>query len=438
MKKAYSLNYDIYSTYDRIDAIAEILDELPQTPNHTDLEQMADYILYGKDDQNLSVVDTKEILQPKRRYSSFQTKAEETESLDTLLEDPVVAQDIENNAKPVSPENKSPYKVFKQEIRRTKYDENGNILEYGDDFDNEGNEIPFMRELWKSIDRISLHYDMYRGKIPPDEWVRAHPITKYQLYKMQHLLIDLRRQQYYIKDSYNPTLHFFNIAPPTKGPVDFESNTGLWLEEEEWCARKRNPQSYDMEQPSYEEAERDETSKMYWKISDNKLNYENYEHIIALLDNYVSLLKHSYPHPDSTTRMICWDLERLIENTKLTDLETFLLRQRVAHRSIALIQKVLIEEGFCLSDQQVSNLMKKVIPQKIAKTATILRIQSDAETKKIPLQRCTCCGQLKPLHELYYGRNKATKTGYCVQCKVCQKIRRQRKEANRKKQEETQ
>lgn len=113
MKKAYSLNYDIYSTYDRIDAIAEILDELPQTPNHTDLEQMADYILYGKDDQNLSVVDTKEILQPKRRYSSFQTKAEETESLDTLLEDPVVAQDIENNAKPVSSENKSPYKVFK-------------------------------------------------------------------------------------------------------------------------------------------------------------------------------------------------------------------------------------------------------------------------------------------------------------------------------------
>lgn len=38
MKKAYSLNYDIYSTYDRVDAIAEILDELPQTPNHTDLK----------------------------------------------------------------------------------------------------------------------------------------------------------------------------------------------------------------------------------------------------------------------------------------------------------------------------------------------------------------------------------------------------------------
>ena len=62
MKKAYSLNYDIYSTYDRIDAIEEILDELPQNPNNTDLEQMADYILYGKDDQNLSVVDTKEIM----------------------------------------------------------------------------------------------------------------------------------------------------------------------------------------------------------------------------------------------------------------------------------------------------------------------------------------------------------------------------------------
>ena len=53
----------------------------------------------------------------------------------------MVAQDIENTAKPVGPENKSPYKVYRQEIRRTKYAEDGSILERGDDFDNEGNEI---------------------------------------------------------------------------------------------------------------------------------------------------------------------------------------------------------------------------------------------------------------------------------------------------------
>lgn len=80
---------------------------------------MADYILFGKDDKLLSAVDSKEISVPKRRYNSFATKAESNESLDGLLEDPMVAQDIENTAKPVGPENKSPYKVCRQEIRRT-------------------------------------------------------------------------------------------------------------------------------------------------------------------------------------------------------------------------------------------------------------------------------------------------------------------------------
>jgi len=91
----------------------------------------------------------------------------------------MVAQDIENTAKPVGPENKSPYKVYRQEIRRTKYAEDGSILERGDDFDNEGNEIPFMRELWASIDKWEERLRMYRGHETPNEWGLEHPISKY-------------------------------------------------------------------------------------------------------------------------------------------------------------------------------------------------------------------------------------------------------------------
>ena len=61
-KKAYSLNYNIYSSVDRTAAIEEILENLEETPNNTDLEQMADYILFGKDEHLLSSVDRKEIL----------------------------------------------------------------------------------------------------------------------------------------------------------------------------------------------------------------------------------------------------------------------------------------------------------------------------------------------------------------------------------------
>jgi hypothetical protein len=61
------------------------LDNLDARPTDEDLEQMADYILFGKDEKYLSSRDRKEILQPKRRYDSWATKDEKNTSLDALL-----------------------------------------------------------------------------------------------------------------------------------------------------------------------------------------------------------------------------------------------------------------------------------------------------------------------------------------------------------------
>lgn len=199
---------------------------------------MADYILFGKDEKYLNARDRKEILQPKRRYDSWSTKDEKNESLDALLEDPNTAPEIEQKQ---SGNNGPRYKVFKPEIRRPEYDKDGNMIDPGD------SDVPGMVELWERIDKLQERYDMYRGKIPPNDYVKNHPLTKYQLYKFGHMLIDIRRHQYYLKDSYKPTLKFFNVAPPGRSEIDFESNTGLWLKPEEWCARKRNPKPFDLE-----------------------------------------------------------------------------------------------------------------------------------------------------------------------------------------------
>ena len=50
LRKQYSLDYSIERDTDRVAAIYEILDGLEKDPNPTDLEQMASYILYGKDE----------------------------------------------------------------------------------------------------------------------------------------------------------------------------------------------------------------------------------------------------------------------------------------------------------------------------------------------------------------------------------------------------
>lgn len=60
MKKAYSLDYSIERDCDRVQAVKEILDELPRDPNQTDLEQMASYILYGKDENGKNSIQRSE------------------------------------------------------------------------------------------------------------------------------------------------------------------------------------------------------------------------------------------------------------------------------------------------------------------------------------------------------------------------------------------
>ena len=50
MKKKYSLDFSIVRDIDRMHAVEEILDTMNTDPSATELEQMASYILYGKDE----------------------------------------------------------------------------------------------------------------------------------------------------------------------------------------------------------------------------------------------------------------------------------------------------------------------------------------------------------------------------------------------------
>ena len=61
MKKPYSLDYEIIRDVDRNTHVTNILDSLDVLPSDTELEQMADYILFGKDDKYMSARDRKEI-----------------------------------------------------------------------------------------------------------------------------------------------------------------------------------------------------------------------------------------------------------------------------------------------------------------------------------------------------------------------------------------
>lgn len=62
MKKKYSLDFSIVRDIDRLAAVNEILDTLNTNPTPTELEQMASYILYGKDENGKNSIQRNETI----------------------------------------------------------------------------------------------------------------------------------------------------------------------------------------------------------------------------------------------------------------------------------------------------------------------------------------------------------------------------------------
>ena len=74
MKKKYSLDFSIVRDIDRLAAVENILDTMETNPNATELEQMASYILYGKDENGKNSIQRNETIDKDKRYKSYKTK----------------------------------------------------------------------------------------------------------------------------------------------------------------------------------------------------------------------------------------------------------------------------------------------------------------------------------------------------------------------------
>ena len=165
--------------------------------SNSDLETIANYILYGKDsDTNSSIVDRKEV-QIKTKYTSYNKK--EPESLEGLMEKPSFDERIFQT-------ERNRYKTIKPKIEREKEAD-----------------IPNIDELWTAIDYYQHIIDVNTGK---EEDPNVRTLTSLELYKMKHMVIDLRRQQFYLKDSVKPTICLYKTTcAPSYYPVD---NTIPW------------------------------------------------------------------------------------------------------------------------------------------------------------------------------------------------------------------
>lgn len=384
------LDYGLYSDGERVQLTSKLLDD-PKVQNNLDLENasiqkqlegMANYILYGKhDDTEKSIVDKKEVF-IKSKYSSFQKK--EPESLDQLRES------LHFNEAEIKPlDKKNSYTKPKQVISRTK------------DAD-----IPGIDELWETIDQMQRIYDISTKKAEPteEEILNGKILSGLALYKWRHWLIDVRRHQFYLKDSYKKQIKFINVAPTSTDYIDWENDSQYTLP--------------------------DGTKKL---VREHTIDFTNLDHIYHLLEFYGQIRQATYDDLNAPSRYLLDSLEEIIDKTNLPDSRMDILMMKVEKKTNLRIKEMLqLKYGLNYSENYISTIWKQEICKKIAAQADIEVDKYNCRNYAKAWKRCRCCGEYKLADEREFVKKNTTKDGLSTRCKECDKKDRELKKTTKK------
>lgn len=390
------LDFSIPTSAGRRDFVKKYMeDNKDKRFSSADLETIANYILYGKDeDTGESVVDRKEV-EIKTKYNSYAKKA--PESLDELMESPTFDERI-------FVRDKNRYKTIKPKIDREK------------DAD-----VPGMVQLWESIDRFQHIIDANTGKIDDPA---APKLTSVELYKWKHMVIDLRRQQFYLRDMVKPTICMFGtnarkvyqIESNSDIPWDLEGSDfsiaplGVLISGDEKFV---NPKEY--RGPNYK----------YNKEAKFTIDFRNYEHIYYLLENYEDLRISATNKPESTIGFLLDTLDFYIERANLSEPKKIILEYKKNKVQNEIIRKRLEKDfGLTHSANYISTIWKQKICKEIAEAAQLHYDYYLNREKTFAWKKCNQCGKIKLKDTREFMRKSRSSDGLASRCKECDKANR--------------
>lgn len=415
MKKKYSLDYEgIQRDTDRVIAVKEILDSLDTDPTPAELEQMGMYILYGKDENGLNAVQRGEVTDGNKRYGSFKKKDDKLLSLDEILESPTADQ---STFAPLH--EKQYYTKKKPTIQKPKYDrKTGEMIDPGD------SDIPGMQELWDCIAHLEHTLAVNEGKLPPDEHTKIMP-DSYRVYQLKHILIDVRRHQYYLKDAYKPQIHFQKLDRPRPQYYDWSCDSFYWMPLHEWEEKVSHALLHTISKnlEDYETRKNGDEIEVKWVVRRHTFDWTNTQHVRALINNYNTLYEAFRDKLDTYARTIIFDFERYREMAELSEVRQFILDLKIQKYNYTDISIALLRHyNINYNENHLCTILSKEIPEKIALAAR----KHDALVFTPPDQfkKCYTCGRLLPANNLFFVKNRSRKDKLSSNCKECEKLRR--------------
>ncbi|MBO7212874.1 MAG: hypothetical protein J6V44_17980 [Methanobrevibacter sp.] len=349
IKPVVRLDYTLQTPQERNELVKQIIDSTPpEKLTNRYLEILTDYIIFAMDKEERKekkILTDNRMVTVNKRETSYQGLISKFENGEDGIYNMIA------NDKNI---------IFTPKVSITPQD-----LE----------EIPALRDLKEAIAQVEAQVGRASGK------------KKYLLKKQ---LIEMRQDQYVIKNAYHPPMYCVN-AVKSFSTMDFSESVVITEEGEV-------------------------KSNAVITLFDSK-------HVSALLCNYSRLKEDAYGKFYSDSYFLMEDLDSLVERTLKEKYPLYydLLIYKIDGKQNIEIQKLLLDDhGIKHSVEYISSLWRNKIPKLLAEQAQeeyLLWYFTMKEKGK--WKKCSRCGEVKLAHNRFFSKNKTSRDGFYSICKAC-------------------
>ena len=346
---ATKLDYKLESPQERNELVKKIIDETPpEKLTQRYLEILTDYIIFAMDKEerkNKKILTDNRMITVNKRETSFEGLVGKLENGEDGIYNMIA------NDKNI---------IFTPKVSITQ-----------EDIEN----IPPLKELREAIEQVEAAEKRATGK------------KKFLLKKQ---LIEMRQDQYVIKNSYKQPMYCIN-GIKSFAKLDLTENITI-----------------------------DENGEIY---TDCLISLFNPKHISLLLCNYSKLKEETYSKFTSDAYYMMQDLDDLIEAALAENYPMYydLLIYKIDGKHNTEIQDLLeINYGIRHSVEYISSLWRNKIPKLIAEKAKEEYLVWHYTEKEIgKWKRCSRCKCIKLAHNKFFSKNSTSKDGFYSICKSC-------------------
>lgn len=443
MANRLHLDFSIPGTHDR----KAFVDEYVQRPEFIrapltddELETIANYILWGKDPDGTNVTQRGEI-QIETRNKTWQR--DDTESLDAMMESPTF-----NEASLRRPTE------ARTKIAREVFDRNEALAQCPSHMK------PIFEELFARIDKLelSIHwYEFDHGKrkeeprsalqkrFTPEEVCAARKTAatwnQYKYLKQRHLIVELRREQFTLRDSYIER-HMRHTPPePDLDPVNLDFDAEIPVFPLGLVGTPFSDLVFKTETElnpyTYTEDEIDTLIRHYWSKKQQSrpqlfFDFGELEHVYELFGQLNEIEEDLDALPlESNMKKLLDTLKYYIALTDLNEAQKEILDlkiNKVKNQDIA--DQINKKYGKSYTANYISTIFRQKIIPHINETANFHALIIENMCFEENFKKCNGCGKILLIDAENFVRKSRSKDGFSTKCKKCDRADRQKKKVN--------